>query len=201
MNKKKLLITATLAVALLLAFSFVGCENSTVTGNTTGEPTVGISADQITWVSWKPEVLEAMEANSLNKIGDAGKMITVTAGGIVGGNVTFGNTVYIPEGAVPANTFIEVEVVCVDGHDQCGSGIDFLPNMQFLTDVRITLSWESVDVDSLNVDDFEVFYSEDGGLSWFEIDDLVIDYDAMTIAVWQDHFTRYAWGLSISADL
>ncbi|NQU27950.1 MAG: hypothetical protein HQ528_06660 [Candidatus Marinimicrobia bacterium] len=73
--------------------------------------------------------------------------------------------------------------------------------MEFLTDVRISLCWESVDVDSLNVDDFEVFYSEDGGLSWFEIDDLVIDYDAMTIAVWQDHFTRYAWGLSISADL
>ncbi|NQT97249.1 MAG: hypothetical protein HQ562_05870 [Candidatus Marinimicrobia bacterium] len=202
MKKKTIIIVVTLVMAVTLIICLAGCENSTVVGNTTAKPVFGIPADQITWVSWKPDVIDLlMNANSLNKIGETGQMITITAGGIVGGNITFGNTVYVPPGAVPANTYIEVGVVCVDGKEQCGSGIDFLPNMQFLTDVKITLSWESVDVDSLNADDFEVFYSDDDGLSWFEIDDLEIDYDAMTIAVWQDHFTRYAWGLSISANL
>ena len=201
MSKKKILITATLAVALLLAFSFVGCENSTLTGNTTGEPAIGIPADEISWVSWKSDVSEQLKNVSLSKVGETGQTITVTAGGIVGGNITFGNTVEIPPGAVPANTFIEVQVVCVEDKEMCGSGVDFLPNMVFLTDVKITLSWESLDINSLNVGDFEAFYSEDEGITWHQVTNLEIDYDEMKVIIWQNHFTRYAWGLSISADL
>ncbi len=201
MNKKTIIIVATLAMAVALLIGLAGCENSTVTGSVAEDQAIGISADQINWVSWKPEVSELLRTNSLNKIGETGQMITVAAGGTVGGNITFNNTVYIPADAVPTNTYIEVEVVCVDGREQCGSGIDFLPNIQFLADVKITLSWAALDVDSLNVDDFEAFYSEDGGNTWFQIYDLEIDYGAMTIAIWEDHFTRYAWGLSIHADM
>ncbi len=181
---------------MVIIVGLSGCGKSPITGTTQDIPKVGIPAEQITWVEFRPEVKEALAANSLARVGEAGKMITVQAGGTVGGNKTFDNKVDIPSGAVPTNTFIEVEVVCVDGHGQCGSGIDFLPNMQFLSDVKVTLSWEMLDVDTLTVDDFEAYYSEDNGATWHQIDDLEIDYDSETISMWEDHFTRYAWGLS-----
>ncbi len=189
------MISAALTMMLILVVGFTGCENSTILGNTTADPALGIPAEQITWVSWKPGVLEAMEAGSLAR-GSASKYAKPDKDTNIGGPQTFNNQVTVFTGAVTERTYIEVEVVCVDGNDQCGSGIDFLPNMQFLNDVKVTLSWEFLDVDTLTVDDFEAYYSEDDGATWFEIDDLEIDYDAMTISVYEDHFTRYAWGLS-----
>lgn len=201
MNKKTIIIVATLTITVALIVGLAGCENSTILGNTTADPAVGISADQITWVKWKPEVVEALKKNSLAKPGSHGRMVTTVAGGTVGGNMTFGNLVDVPSGAVPSNTFIEVEVICSDGQDQCGSGIDFLPNMQFLSDVDIVLSWEFLDIDSLGIDDFHAYYSEDGGNTWFEVDNITIDHVNQTIILSEDHFTRYAWGLSINAEM
>ena len=201
MNKKTIIIVATLTMTVALIVGLAGCENSTVTGRVAEDPAIGISADQISWVSWKPEVMEAMNANSLAKTGIAGKTIKPNKGGTVGGKKTFDNKVKVFPGGVDSNTYIEVTVVCIDGKDQCGSGVDFLPSMQFLNDIKVTLSWEFIDVDSLTVDDFEVYYSEDGGITWFGVPNPEIDYHKQTISVWTDHFTRYAWGLSINPSL
>ncbi len=195
------LISATLTMMLILVIGFAGCENSTVLGNTTDEPAVGIPADQITWVSWKPEVKTAMEANALAKKGRTGKNIKPRRGGTVGGKNTFGNTVKIFPGGVDSKTYIEVAVVCIEGNDQCASGVDFLPSMTFLNDVKITLSWEFIDVDDLTVDDFEVYYSEDKGKTWIGVPNPEIDYLKKTISFWIDHFTRYAWGLSVNVKM
>ena len=203
MKKKTIIIVVTLAITIALIVGLASCENSTVTGSVAEDPAVGISADQISWVSWNQEVIDALQEQetSLAKPGTHGRMVTAVAGGTVGGNMTFGNLVDVPSGAVPSNTFIEVEVVCSDGKDQCGSGIDFLPNMQFLSDVDIILSWEFLDLDNISIDDFHAYYSEDGGNTWFEVENITIDHVNQTIILSEDHFTRYAWGLSINPSL
>ncbi|MCK4689894.1 MAG: hypothetical protein KAT41_06335 [Candidatus Marinimicrobia bacterium] len=151
----------------------------------------GIPADQINWISWKPEVKEQIDA--LAKSGLAGKMIT-HSGGTVGGNITFGNTVEIPAGAVQSNTYITVEVLHVDGNEY-GAEVEFLPSMVFSSDVLVTLSWAYLDVE--NISDLNVYYSEDGGETWFLVEDadIDIDYENKTLSVWVNHFTRYGWGL------
>lgn len=149
----------------------------------------GIPADQINWISWKPEVKEQIDV--LAKSGLAGKMIT-QSGGTVGGNITFGNTVEIPAGAVPSNTYITVEVLHVDGNE-CGAEVEFLPSMQFLLSVKITLSWEYLDFDG-DPEDLKVYYLDEDTGEWILVLNPEISLENKTISVYVDHFTRYGWG-------
>ena len=152
----------------------------------------GLTSDQITWVSWKQEVVDQIKGGKLLR-GTANKMITANNGGTVGGANTYGNKVVIPAGALAENSFITVDVICVDGNDQCGAGIDFLPSMQFLTDVKVTLSWEFIGYDGGDLT-FYVYYSQDDGGTWSEVETPEIDYDNETVSIYVDHFTRFAWG-------
>ncbi|MBU4446876.1 hypothetical protein KJ656_17630, partial [bacterium] len=81
---------------LLLALS--SCETNEIAGPTNQDlnlaQTEGLSTSEINWIPVKPEMLEKVRA--LSKTGDAGKMITPQAGGIVGGNMTLDNLVHIP---------------------------------------------------------------------------------------------------------
>ena len=189
-RKYFLIILFPLALGLLL---FIGCSKESVTGPGNQEAnlsiTQGIPADQINWISWKPEVKEQIDA--LAKSGFTGKMIT-QSGGTVGGNMTFGNKVEIPAGAVPSNTYITVEVLCVEDDEQCGNGIEFLPSMQFLSDITITLSWAYLDIDDISGSD--IYFSENSGSTWFLTENIEFDYQNETISFYIDHFTRFAWG-------
>ena len=180
-----------LSISFLILIFFSTCSENSPLNPLNQSINKGIPAEEINWVSWQPIVKE--QINALAKKGFAGKMIT-QSGGIVGGNITFNNKVEIPAGAVPSNTYITVEVLHVDGNEQCGAEVEFLPSMQFLPDVKITLSWEYLDFDG-DPEDLNVhWFNESTGL-WVEVYDPVIDLDNKTISVYVDHFTRFGWGL------
>ncbi|MFQ6674932.1 MAG: hypothetical protein ACE5LH_01160 [Fidelibacterota bacterium] len=156
------------------------------------------------WVSWKPEVVQTLKGRDVLTRGsqDGGEpgtdmeLVTPGRGGTVGGDGTFGNTVTIPRHALKNAEEITVKVACVNGDDQCAAGVDFLPTMEFQSDVTITLSWSFVNTGGGELGlDFKVYYSEDGGETWYEVSDVVVDHDEQTISVEVDHFTRFAWAL------
>ena len=200
--KAKRITLVGLLILTLGIIAFIGCSKDSLTSPVNQSINKGIPAEEINWVSWKPIVKE--QINGLAKKGRAGKRIKKRKGGTVGGDKTFDNTVKIPAGALPYNTFIEVKVLDVgkkeDGlgkvstsDTQCGAEVEFKPSMQFSSDVLVTLSWAYLDVE--DIPDFYVYYSEDGGETWFVVEDPDIDYENKTVSVWVDHFTRYAWGL------
>lgn len=165
----------------------------------------GIPTDQINWATWNSEVTSALaesEAGALGKRksnkGFDSKNIHNHSGGSVGGDKTFGNTVDIPEGAFEEHTLkISVRVLQFDGSGQTAAGVEFLPSRNYDADVSITLSWAFLDVDeeayeTLNL---QPYFSEDGGNSWFPVEDYAIDTEARTINFDIDHFTQYGWAL------
>ena len=187
--------TSHFGLCLFLAIGLLSCDRTPITGSPEENITFsqGTPTDEITWVSWKQDVVDQINDLKLLK-GSANKMIVAGNGGTVGGSNTFDNKVEIPAGALADNTFISIDVICVDGKDQCGAGIDFLPSMQFLKDVKVTLSWEFINYDGGDLT-FYVYYSEDDGGTWSEAVDVEIDYDNETVSIYVDHFTRFAWGL------
>jgi len=184
---------AVIAIALM-----VNCGEETIMGPSPQlSQRQGIPTEQITWLKWKPEVTRDMMG--LGKIGFAGKMIQPNNGGFIGGNQTLDNRVDIPAGALDDKTFITVEVLCLEGHEQTGAGVEFLPSGQFNKPVTITLSWEYLDIvtdrDAL---DFKVYYCENSdGDTWYELSPeyIDIDYTNKLVTFLTDHFTRYQWGL------
>jgi hypothetical protein len=189
-----------LVLCVFLAIGFLSCDRTPITAPPEENITVsqGIPADEITWVSWKQGVVDQIKDRKLLK-GSQGKLIKANKGGKVGGGSTFHNKVKIPKNALADDTYISVEVLCVDDNDeQCGAGVDFLPSMQFLTDVEVTLSWEFLDLDDDEEADldFLLYYSEDNGATWFPVGSNVeIDYKKKRLKFDVDHFTRFAWGL------
>ncbi|NOZ08789.1 MAG: hypothetical protein GXO91_07950 [FCB group bacterium] len=221
---------------LLLIFSFltgafliVSCGTDTITGGDTVDTIAltgsgqGIPTDQINWIGWNAEAME--QFNTLARKGHQTKHIRAERGGHVGGHKTFDNKVDIPANALLEDTDITVDVVCVEDNQQCGAGVDFLPSMNFESDVQITLSYkylnqnhdedhhdddEDGDEDDDNDDEddgdgsnfnFSLFFSQDGGNLWYPLEgNYEIDYDKQTISFWVDHFTRFAWGLDGNND-
>jgi len=201
MKAKRITLVGFLILTLGI-IAFIGCSKDSLTSPVNQSINKGIPAEEINWVSWKPIVKE--QINGLAKKGRAGKRIKKSKGGTVGGNKTFDNTVKVPAGALRHNAYITVEVRNVDKEHggfgkvstsgtQCGAEVDFKPSMQFSSNVLVTLSWAYLDVE--DIPDFHVYYSEDGGETWFVVEDPDIDYENKTVSVWVDHFTRYAWGL------
>ena len=161
----------------------------------------GIPADQMKWVSWKPEIVEKLRMAA--KSGTQSKSIDED-GGKIGGKKSLGNKVIIPEDALNEDyleyTFgdeevrISVVVNCVDKRTQCGAGVDFLPSMQFDKPVKVVLSWEFVDYQGGDLN-FSAYYSQDSGANWFEVEVAEINYEKKTLTLYVDHFTRFAWSL------
>ena len=190
MNKKINLF----GLCVFLAIGFLSCDRTPITASPQENSTVsqGIPTDQIQWVSWKQEVVVQIKSRKLLR-GTANQMIVANNGGTVGGANTYDNMVEFPAGALAEDTYITVDVICVDGHEQCGAGIDFLPSMEFLKDVKVTLSWEFINYDGGDLT-FYVYFSENDGGTWSEVVDVEIDYDNETVSIYVDHFTRFAWG-------
>ncbi len=188
-----------LLLSLVLIFSVAvfinGCSENSVSNPNEPVESIGIHVDDIQWIPVKTEVLEKLKA--LAKTGMTGKMITPDVGGIVGGNMTFENKVELPPYAVEENTFVTVEVLCIEDKKQTSAGVEFLPSMTFEKDVEVTLSWAFLDLEDGEEFKFNIYFSEDGGYVWFPLDKdkVVIDYDEKTVTFKTDHFTRYGWGI------
>ncbi|MCH8927906.1 MAG: hypothetical protein IIB39_04225 [Candidatus Marinimicrobia bacterium] len=128
---------------------------------------------------------------SLNASTVAGKTITVTAGGTVGGNKTFGNIVEIPAGAVDDNTKITVEVTCMDNQNPCSAEVEFLPSMTFNVDVKVTMNYGALGFDG---DPYmiEIYWIQEDGTGG-EVTTYTVDESNQTIVFYVNHFTRYGW--------
>lgn len=196
MSNKRLTLSITLMLIVGL-ISLMGCsENSVLAPNEeiANAPAIaqGIPGDQINWISWKPEISEQLKA--LNKAGFARERIAYDVGGTVGGDDTFGNSVYIPAYALSKDQWISVAMACMDGKNPCSAEVEFGPSQSFSIDVAITLSYGELDFQgSPNL--LKVYWiDEDTGL-WVELDDAELDKSNKTISANVGHFSRYAWAL------
>ena len=200
MKRKKLIPIISLMV--IGALFLLGCSGEMLTApgeENTDQIAVaeqqGVPFDQLNLVSWKPEIVSQLRVlNKKPQEAYAVKRIKARLGGTVGGDETFGNKVGIPRKALSEDTWISVEVLCVDSNEQCSPVVEFLPSMNFLLNVTLTLSYDvlefSGDPNLLKV----YWYDSSTGL-WVEAQDPVLNEADMTVSVQVDHFTRYGWGL------
>ncbi len=189
-------LTQIVIMATLILFSAYSCDNNGIM-----EPSdeidsisqsVGIPNDQFQRIGWNAEAKAQM--NQLAR-GSHSHMIVADNGGQVGGSVTFDNFVDIPAAALGENTVVTVEVLVVENNDQDGAEVDFLPSMEFLSDVVVTLSWSYLELS--DDEEFEAFFSQDDGETWFEVNALEVDLENKTLSFLIDHFTRFAWGKKV----
>ena len=154
--KQRIYFLLSLVLIFSVAIFINGCSENSVSGP--GDPalSVGIHVDDIQWIPMKTEVLEKLTA--LSKIGKTGKMITPKSGGVVGGKMTLGNKVEIPPYAIEGKTYVSVEVLGIDDKLQTGSGVEFLPSMDFKKDVSITLSWAVLDLKDGEEFEFNIYF-------------------------------------------
>ena len=185
------------SVMVIGIFSLIGCGSDMLTApgvendNQTAVSTqIGIPTDQLNLVPMKAEIAEQLRR--LTKNGYEEKLVTVNKGGTVGGKHTFQNKVKVPSNALSEDTWISVNVECVDAGDQCGATVEFLPSMQFLLDVVVTLSYDILDFDGDPATLKVMWYDDTTGL-WVEVEDVRINKKQKTVTVKVDHFTRYAW--------
>lgn len=196
MKKNKLI--PIISFLIIGTVSLMGCSSDLLTApegetnNQLASNPSGIPSDQLNLVSWNSDIVNQLQA--LGKKAYSLKHIKAHNGGTVGGEKTFGNKVNIPANALSEDTWISVEVGCVDANGQCGATVEFLPSMNFQLDVTVTLSYDVLnfngDPNTLKV----VWYDETSGL-WVEVDGAVIDEASKTVSVQVDHFTRWAWAL------
>ncbi|MCH8068332.1 MAG: hypothetical protein IID16_03515, partial [Candidatus Marinimicrobia bacterium] len=174
-NIKKLGACASLGIVILI---FTSCIDTPFSP----EPVAAqlVTSDQINWISWKQEVVNQIKGGKLLR-GTASHIINADIGGKIGGGNTYDNMVEFPAGALEEDTYVTVDVRCVDGREQCGAGVDFLPSQEFLKDVKVTLSWEFIDYDGGELN-LWVYYSGDDGGTWFKVENPEIDYDKETVA-------------------
>ncbi len=122
-----------LVLNIMIGLGILSCENLTPTQNESEAQliTTGISADQLNFVEWNPEVIQALravsdedESNSVARwrgdISIAGaevKLANTYWETTIGGEKTFGNSVYIPPGAIAENRYIAVQAVCAEADE------------------------------------------------------------------------------------
>ena len=180
-------------MAVVLLFS-VACDYAATTAPESAKASASVagkakSLEGVNFLRWSPKTFELMTA--LNKSNVAEKTITVSAGGTVGGNKTFGNTVEIPAGAVDGNTTISVQVTCMDNKNPCSAEVELLPSMTFNMEVKVTMNYDALGFDG---DPYllEIYWLQDDGTGG-EINNYVVDENEKTIVFYIDHFTRYGW--------
>ncbi len=208
MKQSALKMTGTLLLGLVALCVLISCSENPLSSdlNTQGAQPEALPKEAIQWLTWDSAIASELDQpSSLAKKGNAhqyqngrgyaAKMITPQHGGIVGGNVTFGNQVMLPPGAVSTNTFISLEVLCGQDNDNIAA-VELLPSITFNEDVEVTLSWKYVNWYGDPIEEgLQVFYSDDGGNTWYVVPDPIIDLENRTVTVRVNHFTRYAWGL------
>ena len=209
--KAKNFLVLILPISFLILIFFSACSENSPLNPVNQSINNGIPAEEINWVSWKPEVSDNISAKlggpqALAKkgLGWEEKIIKREKGGKVGGRSTFGNKVEIPKKAFPERKrLIRVEIACMDEDGvPCGAEVDFLPNQTFDKDVKVTLSWKYLDFDGdpeallIYWCDTTASFGKGEEDEWvLVLGPYTINYDNQTITFQIDHFTRYAWGL------
>ena len=201
MKKKKM--NFIYCVMVLGIFSLLACSGDMLMApgeEEEGQLTVleqkKIPTDQINWISWTPEFTKNIRA--LSKDATSTVLIKADEGGIVGGEITFGNRVEIPSGALSEDTEVSVSVHCMDeddDEDSCVGAVEFLPDTQFNKMVSITVSYGDLDY-SGSPYDIKISWTKsftDNG--WTEVEVKGVDTSSETLSFEIDHFTRYAWHL------
>jgi len=190
LHLRNLLLPLTV-VAMLFS---VACDYAATTAPESANASAKVTAaatslEGVNFIKWSPKSMEKLSA--LNKSNVASKTITVSAGGSVGGQKTFGNTVEIPAGAIDDNTTISVQVTCMDGQNPCSAEVEFLPSMTFNTEVKITLDYDALgfDGDPYLIEIYFILEDGDGG----EVATFTVNETEKTIVFYIDHFTRYGW--------
>ncbi len=189
---RNLLIPLTV-VAMLLS---VACDYAATTAPESAKTSALVtgaatSLEGLNFLKWSTASMEKL--TELGKSNIAEKTITVSAGGSVGGQKTFGNTVEIPAGAIDSNTKISVQVTCMDGQNPCSAEVEFLPNISFNTDVKITLDYDALGFDG---DPYLIaiyFILEDG--TGGEVVEYTVNESEKTLVFYINHFIRYGWML------
>lgn len=114
--KGTLKITQILLLGIILAL--VSCEQNPI-NSAESDPAanIGIPADEITWVSWKPEFLAEIRGMdpasgmpSMKRAGSTFELITAEAGGVVGGDPTWNNRCAVPPNAIQEDGWFAVQV-------------------------------------------------------------------------------------------
>jgi len=185
------LLLPLMAVALLFS---VACDYAATTAPEAAKASAPITGEarsltDVNFLKWSAASWKQM--TSLNASTISAKTITVSAGGSVGGNKTFGNIVEIPAGAVDDNTKISVEVTCMDNQNPCSAEVEFLPSMTFNTEVKVTLTYGALGFDG---DPYmiEIYWIQEDGTGG-EITTYTVDESLETIVFYVNHFTRYGW--------
>ena len=195
-KSQKWIITRGLLLSLMTIFLLfsVACDYAATTAPESAKASASVagkakSLEGVNFLRWSPKTFELMTA--LNKSNVAEKTITVSAGGTVGGNKTFGNTVEIPAGALDENTTISVQVTCMDNRNPCAAEVEFLPSTTFNVEVKVTMNYDALGFDG---DPYliEIYWLQDDGTGG-EINNHVVNEVEKTIVFYIDHFTRYGW--------
>ena len=200
MKRKKLI--PIISALVIGAMFLLGCSGDMLTApgeeyenQLTNAEQKGVPFDQLNLVSWKPEIVSQFRVLSKRaKRPYEQKNIQAHRGGTVGGDRTYGNKVDIPPDALSESTWISVEVLCVDKDGQCSPIVEFLPSMDFLLDVTLTLSYDVLEF-SGDPDNLKVFWYDTSTGLWVEVEDPVLNEADKTVSVLVDHFTQYGWSL------
>jgi hypothetical protein len=188
--KRTLILTISTLLVFTVAIGISSCSENSISNPVDPAASIGIPADEIQWVQAKPEVVKKFAALE-RKVWD-GAMITAAEGGTVGGWYTWNNSANFPAGAVSEDTYVTVEVKYMWKWGVLY--VELLPSGTFNVPVEVTMSWDCLHVNWMNVQNLKIYYSQNGK-EWFEIEgDISINYMNRTCTFETLHFTRFGWG-------
>ena len=207
-NKTLLILSTT-----LLLFT-MACDYAASTAPEAPIATNVVAAEEINWVSWKPEILENINSRDrvlfkkgkkndvdAESLGFESKWIKADKGGNVGSkNLTLDNKVKITPDALREDAEVSVELVNDADNPNNGFGeVEFRVNeehYQFEKDVTITLSYKYLDLpDDFDPTNLTIWWYEDNSenTGWVELEDLEFNTNKKIVKFKIDHFTRYGW--------
>jgi hypothetical protein len=167
---------------ITLSFFFTSCTDNPVI--TAGKPSI-VHKAQIKPLNWTAEFKQKV----LAKRGFAGEVVSPDESATIGGESTYGVTLYVPAGAVNEDTYI---TITVPGGDIAVA--EFGPSMVFNTDVTITFPYDALELNGGSPYDLKpIWYNPSTG-AWEYINSTVtVDESNRTVSFTTGHFSRYGW--------
>jgi len=126
--------------------------------------------------------------NSINTVATASVTLDPAVGGVVGGDETFGNYVYIPP-----YTFNETTTFTVTAADEEFSWVEFGPSMQFNGNVVVTLDFSRFGLTQKEAKKLKVYYFNEEKGKWEKVKGPYF-YTETSVSFQTNHFSRYGWG-------
>lgn len=185
---KKLIL---LVLVLFAGTLFVtGCQESISPVAPVDQSTVQIKEDKNT----PPQGVTFLRAVTNPKFNSINTVVTVSAtlnpevGGVVGGDETFGNYVYIPP-----YTFDQTTTFTVTAADEEFTWVEFGPSMQFNGNVIVTLDFSRFGLTQKEAKKLKVYYFNESTGRWEKVKPPYY-YTETSVSFLTNHFSRYGWG-------